>query len=110
MIIYSGKFGQQNSHLFGKELLTLLAICSCIIVYVWLSLWCWGLDVDLIVSVAKVSYFLCTKQLDITILHCNSPCLHISEDELTKVKVIDNNENTIVLVSERTVSILEMFR
>ena len=51
LIIYSVQF--------GKELLTLLAVClfcGCFIVFVCLSLWCWGLDVDLIVSVPDFSY------------------------------------------------------
>ena len=53
LIAYSAKFGQQSSHLFGKELPALLVICSfcgCFIVFVcvfWLL--CLRLDVDLIV-------------------------------------------------------------
>ena len=40
---------------------TLLAICSfccCFLVFVCLSLWCWGLDLDLIVSVIEFPYVL----------------------------------------------------
>ena len=39
---------------FQKKLPTLLASCSfcgCLIVFVCLSLWCWGIEVDLVVSV-----------------------------------------------------------
>ena len=46
-------FGLQSCHLFGKELPTMLAIssfCGCLIVFVCLSLWCWGPDKDVIVS------------------------------------------------------------
>ena len=32
---------------------------GCFIVFVFLSLWCWGFDVDLIVSVPEFSYLLC---------------------------------------------------
>ena len=46
--------------MFWKELP--LAICTyfdCFNLYVCLSLWCWGLEVDLIVSVSEFSYLLC---------------------------------------------------
>ena len=42
-----------------KRRLPLLAIClfcGCFIVFVCLSLWCWGLNVDLTVSVSEFSY------------------------------------------------------
>ena len=55
-MIYSVKFGKHSYYLFEKELPTLLAICSfcgCLIVFVCFSLRCWGLDIDLIVSVHK---------------------------------------------------------
>ena len=45
----------------GEELTTLSAICSfcgCLIVFVCLSLWCWGPDVDLIALVPVFTYLL----------------------------------------------------
>ena len=48
----------------GKRLSALLAICSfcgCLIVLFCLYLWCWGLDVDLTVSVPEFTYSLCFK-------------------------------------------------
>ena len=58
LMLYSVKFGLLNSNPFWKELLTLLAIClfcGCFIVIVCLSRWCWGLNMDLIVSVSEFS-------------------------------------------------------
>ena len=55
------KFEEQSSHFFEKELPILLVIWllyGCFIVFVCLSLWCWGLDVDLIVSVPEFSHLL----------------------------------------------------
>ena len=60
--IYSVKLGNRVCHLFGKELPTLLAICSfcgCFIVFVCFSFLCWGLDVELIISVSEFSYLFC---------------------------------------------------
>ena len=66
---YSYKFEYQSCHLFGKGFPTLLAICSfcgCLIIFVCLSLWCWGLDVDLVVSVPEciyLLYYICNLEL-----------------------------------------------
>ena len=53
----------------------MLAVCSfygCFIVFVCLSLWCWGLGVDLIVSVPDFSYlFKTTKLWKISLTHIN---------------------------------------
>ena len=35
-------------------------LCGCLIVFICLSLWCYGLDVYLIVSVPKFTYLLCS--------------------------------------------------
>ena len=50
--------------ILGKKLPALLAICSfCgwLIVFDCLYLWCWGLDVDLTVSVPEFTYSFCFK-------------------------------------------------
>ena len=57
-----------SSHLFGKELSTLLVVCSfcgCFIVFVCFSLWSWGLDVDLILLVPEFSYPIVAPTLSI---------------------------------------------
>ena len=53
--------GNRVPTFWGKMLTTLLAVClfcGWFIVFVCLSLWCWRLDVDLIVSVPEFSYLL----------------------------------------------------
>ena len=63
-IIQFISLGNRVATILGKKLPALLAICSfcgCLIVFVCLYLWCWGLDVDLTVSVPEFTYSLCLK-------------------------------------------------
>ena len=57
--------------LLGKELPTRLAIyfffCGCLIVFVYLSIWYRGLDVNLIVSIPKFNYNLYLKSEKVTL-------------------------------------------
>ena len=62
--------GNRVATILGKKLPALLAICSfcgCLIVFVCLYLWWWGLDVYLTVSVPEFTYSLCLKWLE---FHC----------------------------------------
>ena len=67
--------------MFGKEMLTLLAVCSFVSAYCIClsSLLCWGLDVDLIVLVPGFSYLLYTGS-------------HVSRQKKKKKKNNNNNK------------------
>ena len=63
-IIQFISLGNRVATILGKKLPALLAVCSfcgCLIVFVCLYLWCWGLDMDLTVSVPEFTYSLCLK-------------------------------------------------
>ena len=56
--------GNRVATILGKKLPALLDIRSCrgcLVVFFCLFLWCWGLDVDLTVSVPEFTYSLCLK-------------------------------------------------
>ena len=56
MVMYGETFyislGNRVATFFGNncQLLAICSFCGCFIVFIWLSLWCWGLDADLIIS------------------------------------------------------------
>ena len=54
-------------------MLAICYFCGCLFVFICLSLWCWGLDVDLTVSVP--SLFIYFAQVDLQI-YCNFGELH----------------------------------
>ena len=45
-------------------MLDICSFCGCFIVFVCLYLWCWEVDVDLIVSVPEFIYLLITNAID----------------------------------------------
>ena len=60
-IIQFISLGNRVATFLGNKLPALLAICSfcgCLIVFVCLYVWCWGVDVDLIVSVPEFTFIL----------------------------------------------------